>query len=75
MWAAWANRLGREKISCIFCGAAGANVKIVREHTFSDWINEVLSPEIMSPDINRERNILHPPSYGRSANAKKHHKT
>jgi hypothetical protein len=29
---------------CIFCGKTGATVKINREHTFSDWLNDVLTP-------------------------------
>jgi hypothetical protein len=49
---------------CIFCGATGANVKITREHTFSDWINEALPPEIVGPDISCERCILHGPQAG-----------
>jgi hypothetical protein len=53
-----------ENASCIFCGATGANVKITREHTFSDWINEVLPPEIVGPDISCERSILHGPQAG-----------
>lgn len=53
-----------EKTSCIFRGATGANVKITCEHTFSEWINEVLPPEIVGPDISCERSILHGPQAG-----------
>ena len=44
---------------CIFCGATGATAKITREHTFSNWINEVLTPEVVGPEISFERSILH----------------
>lgn len=44
--------------SCIFCGATGASVKITREHTFSNWINEVLTPQVVGPDITCEHSIM-----------------
>jgi len=53
-----------DNTACIFCGGSGANVKITREHTFSDWINETLPPEIVGPDISCERCILHGPQAG-----------
>lgn len=43
--------------ACIYCGKTGATVMITREHTFSDWINEVLTPADLGPDITCERNI------------------
>jgi hypothetical protein len=49
---------------CVFCGASGANVKITREHTFSDWINQVLTPDVVGPDITYERSIMHGPQAG-----------
>jgi hypothetical protein len=49
---------------CIFCGATGATVKITREHTFSDWINEVLTPVIVGPSITCRRTIMHGPQAG-----------
>lgn len=49
---------------CIFCDSTGATVKITREHTFSDWINEVLTPEIVGPDMSYQRMILHGPQAG-----------
>jgi len=45
--------------ACIFCGATGATVKITKEHTFSDWINDVLTPTNLGPDITCERSISH----------------
>jgi hypothetical protein len=36
---------------CIFCDATGASVKITREHTFSNWINQVLTRDVIGPDI------------------------
>ena len=35
--------------ACIYCGKTGATVMITREHTFSDWINEVLTPADLGP--------------------------
>lgn len=43
--------------ACIFCGTTGATVKITKEHTFSDWINQVLTPADLGPDITCERSI------------------
>jgi hypothetical protein len=45
--------------ACISCGATGATVKITREHTFSNWINDVLTPAVVGPDITCERSIMH----------------
>jgi hypothetical protein len=56
--------LAVENTACIFCGETGATVKITREHTFSDWINEVLTPDIVGPDMTFERSILHGPQAG-----------
>lgn len=50
--------------ACIFCGRTGATVKITREHTFSDWINEVLTPADPGPDITCERSISQSPGAG-----------
>jgi hypothetical protein len=49
---------------CLFCGATGASVKITREHTFSNWINKVLTADIIGPDISYERSIMHGPQAG-----------
>ena len=49
---------------CIFCARTGADIKITREHTFSDWINEVLPVAIIGPDITYERSIQHGPQAG-----------
>ena len=50
--------------ACIFCEATGATVKITKEHTFSDWINDVLTPTNLGPDITCERSISHGPGGG-----------
>ncbi len=50
--------------ACIFCGATGASVKITREHTFSNWVNQVLTPTIVGPDISYERRAMHGPKAG-----------
>jgi hypothetical protein len=44
---------------CIFCGRTGADIKITREHTFSDWINTVLTVAVVGSDITYERSIQH----------------
>ena len=44
---------------CIFCGRTGADIKITKEHTFSNWINEILTVGIVGPDITYERSIQH----------------
>lgn len=49
---------------CIFCEATGATVKISKEHTFSNWINKVLTPEAVGSDLSMERTILHGPQAG-----------
>jgi hypothetical protein len=49
---------------CIFCGRTGADIKITKEHTFSNWINEVLTVTIVGPDITYERSIQHGPRAG-----------
>jgi len=51
---------------CVFCGATGATVKISNEHTFSNWINDVLSPTVVGPGLSCERVILHGPRAGTS---------
>lgn len=53
-----------DNTTCIFCVATGATVKITCEHTFSDWINEVLPPDVVGLDITCERSILHGPQAG-----------
>jgi hypothetical protein len=50
--------------TCIFCGATGASVKITREHTFSNWINQVLTRDVIGPDISCERSIMRGPQAG-----------
>jgi hypothetical protein len=47
--------------ACIFCGRTGATVKITKEHTFSDWVNDVLTPADLGPDITCERSISQGP--------------
>ena len=46
-----------DNTKCIFCGRTGASIKITREHTFSDWINEVLTVTVVGSDITYERSI------------------
>jgi hypothetical protein len=41
--------------ACIFCGKTGATVKINREHTFSDWLNDVLTSAQVGTEINCQR--------------------
>jgi hypothetical protein len=53
-----------DNASCIFCGLTGATVKITGEHSFSDWINQVLTVEIVGPDITCERSIVIGPQAG-----------
>ena len=50
--------------TCIFCGATGASVKITHEHTFSNWINQVLTRDVIGPDISCERSIMRGPHAG-----------
>ena len=50
--------------ACIFCSATGADVKITREHTFPNWLNEVLTVDIVGSDITYERSVLHGPQAG-----------
>jgi hypothetical protein len=49
---------------CIFCGRTGADIKVTREHTFSNWINVVLPASVVGPDITYERSIQHRPQAG-----------
>jgi hypothetical protein len=58
--------------ACIFCGRTGATVKITKEHTFSDWINEVLTPAALGPDITCERSISEGPGVGWLTRCVKH---
>jgi hypothetical protein len=53
-----------ENTTCIFCRRTGADIKITREHTFSDWINNVLPAAVVGPDITYERSIMHGPQAG-----------
>lgn len=46
-----------DNTKCIFCGRTGASIKITREHTFSDWINGVLTVTVVGSDITYERSI------------------
>lgn len=49
---------------CIFCVRTGADIKITREHTFSNWINKILPGAVVGPDISYERSIQHGPQAG-----------
>jgi len=53
-----------DNASCIFCRRTGADIKITREHTFPNWINDVLPIAVVGPDISYERTILRGPQAG-----------
>jgi hypothetical protein len=53
-----------DNTKCIFCGRTGADIKITREHTFSNWINEVLPAAAVGAEITYERSIQHGPQAG-----------
>jgi hypothetical protein len=53
-----------ENKKCIFCDLTGADIKITREHTFPNWINEVLPATVVGPNITYERTIQHGPQAG-----------
>jgi hypothetical protein len=40
---------------CIFCERAKPLVKITKEHLFSRWVDDVLTPELLGPDRSFER--------------------
>lgn len=40
---------------CIFCERGKPLVKITKEHLFSRWVDDVLTPELLGPDRSYER--------------------
>jgi hypothetical protein len=40
---------------CIFCERSKPLVKITKEHLFSRWVDDVLTPELLGPDRSYER--------------------
>jgi hypothetical protein len=53
-----------DNVKCIFCDRTGADIKITKEHTFSDWINKILTVEVVGSDITYERRTEHGPLAG-----------
>ena len=41
--------------ACIFCGRAKPLVKITKEYLFSQWVDDILTPELLGPDRSFER--------------------
>jgi hypothetical protein len=41
--------------ACIFCERARPLVTITKEHLFSRWVDQVLTPELLGPDRSFER--------------------
>lgn len=46
--------------SCIFCERAKPLVTITKEHLFSRWIDDILTPELLGPDRSFERTSAGP---------------
>jgi hypothetical protein len=46
--------------ACIFCGRAKPLVSITKEHLFSRWVDDVLTPELLGPDRTFERTMASP---------------
>ncbi len=44
--------------TCIFCERAKPLVKITKEHLFSRWVDDVLTPELLGPDRSFERTSI-----------------
>jgi len=47
--------------ACVFCGRPDADIKITREYTFPDWINDLLPRAAEKPDIKCKRSTLRDP--------------
>ncbi|MER6077361.1 hypothetical protein [Streptomyces sp. NPDC001833] len=41
--------------ACVFCGATSNRVKITNEHLFPDWVNTVLTPQVIGPSVSNTR--------------------
>jgi hypothetical protein len=46
--------------SCIFCQRARPLVKITKEHLFSRWVDDILTPQLLGPDRTYERTTAGP---------------
>ena len=46
--------------ACVFCGRAKPLVSITKEHLFSRWVDDVLTPELLGPDRTFERTMASP---------------
>ncbi|MGW4197509.1 hypothetical protein [Streptomyces sp. NPDC005004] len=40
---------------CVFCGVTSDFVKITNEHLFPDWVNTVLTPQVIGPSVSNTR--------------------
>jgi hypothetical protein len=45
---------------CIFCERGEPLVKITKEHFFSRWVDDILTPELLGPDRTYERTVAGP---------------
>ncbi len=46
--------------TCIFCERAKPLVTITKEHLFSRWVDDILTPELLGPDRTYERTVAGP---------------
>jgi hypothetical protein len=46
--------------ACIFCERAEPFVKITKEHLFSRWVDDILTPELLGQDRTYERTVAGP---------------
>ena len=46
--------------ACIFCERAKPLVTITKEHLFSRWVDDILTPELLGPDRSFERTTASP---------------
>lgn len=45
------------QLACIFCQRTRPLVKITKEHLFSRWVDDILTPELLGPDRSFERTV------------------
>lgn len=48
--------------ACVFCERARPLVTITKEHLFSRWVNDILTPDLLGPDRTFERTTVGPDS-------------
>jgi hypothetical protein len=48
------------RTECIFCGRSEPQVTITKEHLFSQWVDDVLTPELLGPGRSYERTTAGP---------------